>query len=62
MYVFFMLLFSAFVPVCIVIMCKNRWFQEGRGSGWSSCEDMVIRRIKESYPNNYEEVMERIIL
>ena len=38
---------------------KAYW--KGRGEGWLACENMVIARIKENYPDKYEEMLENLL-
>ena len=32
-----------------------------RFAGWMACENMVIKRIKEHYPDKYDEMYEKLV-
>jgi hypothetical protein len=43
----FAIIGAVFVGWCCYKSGKRSGYWEGRGSGWKSCEDMVIRRMLE---------------
>jgi len=41
---------------------KRTYYWKGRADGWFACEDMVISRIKQHYPNIADKLIEDLVL